>query len=248
MASLDLGRLLLGACVFTAACGSSSADGDGSGGGSSNPTADDGTTTTDQTLPTGPGSNSQGTAEGTMGSADTTVGTTMGSADDDPTVTGPGPDVPDMPGCGGIDFLFVIDDSGSMAAHQASLLASFPGFIDAIQTSLEGITDNYHVGVITSDDYAFNEPGCQSLGDLVTQTGGDDALGQVCTPFAEGNRYATEQDDLAVAFPCMAQVGTDGSFIELPVTGAIAALDAAHNGAGACNDGFLRDDAVLVVV
>ncbi|MCR9163797.1 MAG: vWA domain-containing protein [Nannocystaceae bacterium] len=150
-------------------------------------------------------------------------------------------------GCQGIDFLFVIDNSGSMSAQQTQLLASFPGFIDAIETSLDNV-DSYHVGVITSDAYSGNAPGCQSIGDLVTQTAGSQSSNSVCTPFSSGLRFATDEDDLQTAFPCIAQVGTTGSFIEEPVTATVAALDPVKAQPGACNEGFIREDAILVVV
>jgi len=169
----------------------------------------------------------------------------------DPTVGPPIFDVNELPdappfdmGCRKVDFLFVIDNSGSMSAQQAQLLASFDGFITAIQDSLDETVDSYHVGVITSDNYFNNQPGCTSIGDLVTQT----PAGGNCAPFAEGNRFATEQDDLLVKFPCMAQVGASGSPIEQPVTATIAALDPSNGGPGDCNEAFLRDDAILVVV
>jgi hypothetical protein len=160
--------------------------------------------------------------------------------------------IPDSPpfdmGCRKVDFLFIVDNSGSMTAQQAQLLASFPGFINAMQDALEGVVDSYHVGVLTSDNYSGNAPGCNTLGDLVTQTAGFGAANQVCTPFAAGGRFATEADDLEVKFPCMAQVGTSGSPIEQPVTALIASFDPSKTGSGDCNDDFLRDDAILVVV
>jgi hypothetical protein len=160
--------------------------------------------------------------------------------------------IPDSPkldmGCRKVDFLFIVDNSGSMSAQQAQLLASFPGFITAMQDALDGVVDSYHVGVLTSDNYAGNAPGCTTIGDLVTQTSGFGAAGQVCTPFDEGGRFATEQDDLEEKFPCMAQVGTSGSPIEQPVTALIASFDPAKRGPGDCNEDFLRDDAILVVV
>jgi hypothetical protein len=160
--------------------------------------------------------------------------------------------IPDMPGyddsgCQAIDFLFVIDNSGSMSSQQTQLLASFDGFITAIQDSLEDV-DSYHVGVITSDNYTGNAPGCTTIGDLVTQTSGWGALGQDCLPFEEGHRFATEQDDLVEKFPCIAQIGTAGSPIEQPVTATIAALDPAKAENGACNENFVRDNAILVIV
>lgn len=171
----------------------------------------------------------------------------------DGTDDGPPPAVfdlgalPDSPmleeGCRKVDFLFVIDNSGSMSAQQTQMLASFDGFITAIQSSLEDSVDSYHVGVISSDAYTGNAPGCNTLGALVSQT----SAGGVCN-FADGGRFATEADDLTVAFPCMATLGTGGSGVEQPITGAIAALDPVMAGPGGCNEGFLRDDAILVVV
>jgi hypothetical protein len=161
------------------------------------------------------------------------------------------PDAPDVEqfGCAGIDFLFVIDNSGSMGIQQEQLLNSFDGFIGAIEDSLENVS-SFHVGVVTSDAYTANAPGCTALGDLVTQTQAGFGGGptQLCTPFADGYRFATDADDLSDKFPCMAEVGTFGSPIEQPVSATIAALSPAKAEPGACNEGFLRDDAILVVV
>ena len=151
--------------------------------------------------------------------------------------------IPDDAGCKGIDFLFVIDNSGSMGAQQGQLLASFPGFISGIQNSLENVS-SYHVGVITSDAYTANEPGCTTIGDLVTRT----QAGGECGPFEQGGRFATHQDDLETVFPCMANVGTFGSPIEQPVTASIAALSEEKAESGACNEDFLRSDSILVLV
>lgn len=146
-----------------------------------------------------------------------------------------------------VDILFVIDDSGSMAEHQQQLLDSFPGFIEAILGSLDQL-DSVHVGVITSDAYAFNEPGCQELGALVTQTGGANSSMAVCTPFVGGRRFFTDEDSLAAVFNCVGRVGTEGSGQELPLTATVQALQPELIGVGGCNEGFLRADAVLVVV
>jgi hypothetical protein len=189
------------------------------------------------------------------GGADATSAGTGGTSGSTAAVDGTGEAIkfdlgllPDAPmlemGCSKVDFLFVIDNSGSMSAQQTQLLASFQGFIDAIQASLQDSVDSYHVGVITSDAYSSNAPGCNVLGGLVTQT----QAGGNCAPFAEGGRYATDMDDLSAKFPCMANVGAFGSGTELPVTATIAAFDPAMSQPGACNEGFLRDDAILVLV
>jgi len=156
-------------------------------------------------------------------------------------------DVPGDTGCHKADFLFVIDDSGSMAQHQQQLLDSFPGFIEAILGSLDQL-DSVHVGVVTSDAYASNAPGCQELGALVTQTGGENSSEAVCTPFVGGKRFFTHEDSLAAVFNCVGRVGTDGSGNEMPLSATVQALQPELIGVGGCNEGFLRPDAVLVVV
>lgn len=196
---------------------------------------------------------------GTTASESTaTPGTTSGVTTEPQEESGPPPVVfdlggtPDAPfldmGCHGIDFLFVIDNSGSMTAQQAKFLNSFDGFIAAVEDSL-GNVDSFNLGVITSDNFSNNAPGCTSIGSLVTRTtGAFESSNMDCEPFQEGHRFATEKDDLSVKFPCIAQVGTSGSPIEQPVTALIAALDPAKAEEGACNDDFLRKDSILVVV
>jgi hypothetical protein len=149
-------------------------------------------------------------------------------------------------GCQKVDLLFVVDNSGSMADEQINLVNSFPSFIDEIQTQLED-TQGYHVGIITSDLYAFDQ-GCLQEGAMVTATGGADSSASACGPYAEGNRYMTELDNLDVAFSCAARVGTGGDGNERPMQTMQAALSPMLNAPGACNAGFLRDDALLVIV
>lgn len=149
-------------------------------------------------------------------------------------------------GCQKVDLLFVVDNSGSMADEQINLVNSFPSFIDEIQTQLED-TEGYHIGIITSDLYLFDQ-GCAQEGAMVIATGGTDSSASVCGPYAEGNRYMTELDNLDVAFSCAAQVGTGGDGNERPMQTMQAALSPMLNAPGACNAGFLRDDALLVIV
>ena len=190
------------------------------------------------------------------------TGPPTGTVDDDGGGDGLKLDVSDEPtsgadptdgtnevGCQKVDLLFVIDDSISMDDEQASLIAAFPAFIDAMQAEL-GDTDGYNIGVVTSDAYA-GDPTCPPVqrGILVTQTGGDQASNQVCGPYSSGARYMTDQeDDLAMRFACAAQVGTAGDPDERPVESLLAAVSPQMTGPGGCNDGFLRDDALLVVV
>lgn len=152
----------------------------------------------------------------------------------------------DDPGCEQVDLLFVIDDSGSMGDEQGNLVNSFPGFINEIQTQLAD-AEGYHIGVITTDEYEYND-GCNHEGAMVTATGGSDSSKSACGPYADGHRYMTENDDLEVAFSCAAKVGTDGDGDERPMQTMQAALSPDMNGPGECNEGFLRDEALLVIV
>ncbi|MBL4689701.1 MAG: hypothetical protein JKY37_34250 [Nannocystaceae bacterium] len=150
-------------------------------------------------------------------------------------------DVPNfVPMCGEVDFLFVIDNSIGMEEAQAKLRAAAPAFIANVAAELDSV-DRFHVAVITSDAYAANAPGCNGLGDFVTQTNAGE-----CN-FVEGHRFATEADNLTEALLCMTAVGTTGSSAERPVTAAIDALDGAIS-RDLCNAGFIGEDAVVVVV
>jgi hypothetical protein len=143
--------------------------------------------------------------------------------------------------CSLVDLLFVIDDSNSMLGEQSNLIASFDGFIAGIQANLAEVND-YHIGVVTTDAYALNQDGCRMLGALVTES----AAG-VCGPWAEG-RYISLADELAPSFTCAANVGPGGDTNERQIDAALQALGPELAGPGACNEGFLRDEALLVLV
>lgn len=182
---------------------------------------------------------------------DTTTTTTSGSGDvttaDFVFDLGDAPDVGAVDdSCRAVDFLFVVDNSMSMEDHQANLTANFGDFIVGIESTLDQV-DSYHVGVVTSDAYVHNEIGCNTLGALVTWTGGPYSSASHCV-FAEGHRYMTEADDLPAAFACAATVGTEGDWSERPMEAMTEALAPPLSARGACNDGFVRDDALLVII
>ena len=194
------------------------------------------------------GSSAEDAESGTTTEDSESTSEDTGNTGDEPVYDVAAPDLgTDTDGCEGIDFLFVIDNSVSMSQQQTQLVQSFSGFIEAIGESLDHV-GSYHVGVITSDAYEYNEPACAQLGGLVTRTGGPDSSEQDCGPFAAGQRFVTEEDDLASAFECVARVGTTGDTAERPVSALTRALTPPLSDPGGCNDGFLRDDAILVVV
>lgn len=195
---------------------------------------------------------------GTEGTTTTTPPPATGSTGDDTTTTGDSgppiifdfPALPDAPkfdeACGQVDFLFAIDNSGSMSEEQAALITSFPQFITSIQSTLETV-ESYHVGVTTSDDYFYNVAGCQSIGGLVVQTGGFDSSMMACGPYEDGN-FMSEADDLETTFSCAAQVGTEGDANERPVLAMLNAVTGVYAGNDECNENFIREDALLVIV
>lgn len=201
---------------------------------------------TETSISTGPITTHGGESDTGEDSSGTTGGERLdigGSSESGATAEGGDPE-----GCTKVDVLFVIDNSGSMAGEQAALVASFPGFVTGMQQQLEA-ADSYHVGVVTTDDYANNEPGCTSIGNLVTQTGGDDSSMAVCSPFSSGARYLDDTEpDLTDKFSCVGRVGTVGDGDERAIQALLRSLAIDQNGPGGCNEGFIRDDALLVIV
>ena len=151
-------------------------------------------------------------------------------------------------GCRGIDFLFIVDNSGSMADEQIALVNSFPGFVEGIEATLEEKAKDFHVMVVDSDDGNSMNPKAQP-GTCEAELGA--GLTTTVTHFPcgvpDGRRYMTNADpNLPSAFGCLAYVGINGNGGERPMEAMTRALgDLA--GPGECNDGFLRDDAILVV-
>jgi hypothetical protein len=158
--------------------------------------------------------------------------------------------VPESPaGCQKIDFLFVIDNSVSMSGEQANLVRSFPGFIQVMRQVLGSMDFRIMVVSTGGDREDENEPTLdperceqiQGAGRRRSPEGADCGLAGGL-PF-----MASDQPDLEATFSCVAQVGTSGSVIEEPMDAILAATSEPLNAKGRCNDGFLRDDAILVV-
>jgi len=216
---------------------------------------EDGTGTAAVTTSGGTSGGSAATATGSESVGSTGTSSTTEPADGTSTTLspifdlGPQPDSPLVEGCEAVDFLFVIDDSSSMFEHQQNLVANFPTFIAGIQSTLQNV-DSYQVGVIATDPYPYNPGACILLGALVTSTedGGPESSDAVCGPYTDGFAYMTENDDLEQTFACAAQVGTMGNGFERPMEAMVTAVGKELGDPGECNEGFLRDDALLVVV
>lgn len=205
---------------------------------------------------------------------------TQGDGDGDATNSGPKFDMSDdnldlpggdMVGCEKIDFLFVIDSSGSMADNQANLIASFPGLVTAMMENVAA--NDWHVMVVDADakwggtdcanacmtlgacpdepafDCAAPPPGYCDILIGAGQTGplGEAASNQDCQLLG-GMRYIqADEPDLLSAFSCVAKVGIDGSDAEQQMAALVSALSPELNAETECNEGFVRDDAILVI-
>jgi hypothetical protein len=185
-------------------------------------------------------------------------------------------------GCTKVDFLFVIDHSGSMDDDQQNLINNFPGFMEAIQETLE--IEDFHVMVNDTDAGGMTHPDCYAwweeqgdpwhitpcpypavpagadpdlldlwdacdgtIGAGVDMPLGFEASNLECK-FANGKRYIdASEPDLSSAFSCAARLGIGGNNSEKPAEALVSSVSPELQGPGGCNEGFIRDDALLVV-
>jgi hypothetical protein len=255
----------------------------GDSGGGGNSASEGPGITSVSTAPVTTGDNPTTSGASATGSSSAAEGTDSATGDTLPGDTGAGPKLDvgvdgtttgePVQGCRKVDFLFVIDNSGSMSDEQQNLINSFPTFINTIQSELEEAQD-YHIMVVDTDAYVFG--GCElicplffnscpvALGDYqcgVTKAAMcEDVLGAGVTfpkgqssskkdcQFSTGARYMdVSEPDLTGTFACAAKVGTGSTDDpEKPMQAMVNAV-APKGSAADCNYGFLREDAILVV-
>jgi len=167
-------------------------------------------------------------------------------------------------GCKGkIDFLFVISRYSGMSGFQARLLDAFPKFIHTIETKFADF--DYHIMVVDGDPY-WGADGCDAkcpmqcapgypcdyvpsecdttIGAGVVFPAAHHTMNKPC-PIDGGRRYMVKgQTDLEGTFACVAQVGTSGG--SMMGQALATSVQPWLNGPGDCNDGFLREDALLM--
>jgi hypothetical protein len=201
---------------------------------------------------------SQGTSS-TNGTTDTESATDGMSGSGGESSTGFTPNL----NCMHVDFLFVIDNSVSMQDEQENLVNAVPGFVESMQTALPTV-QSFRVGVVDSDSYpgigTVENPldGCPEgtdctvcdyqLGALLSKPLSAEDPMATCDyssgqPFMDG-----ESDTFATEFQCAAIVGTEGNPVEQQIGAMVQAVSPDLNGDGACNAGFVRDSALLVVM
>jgi hypothetical protein len=167
-------------------------------------------------------------------------GSASESADSSSSESTGGPDC----ACQKLDILFVLDNSVSFSAHAMSLALGVFQATPEINDFVDTICD-FHAGVTTSLPKTNNPAECQMLGALGTT----DADGDSCGYADQGRSYITKQDDFQNDIVCALNAGItlpDGG--ESPMGAMFAALGDPLNQPGACNEGFLRDDAPLLLI
>lgn len=155
---------------------------------------------------------------------------------------------PEGAGCAKVDFLFVVDNSISMLLHQQKLGRSFPGFMQVIEDNLDA--NDFHIMVVDTDEWDGDDEEANAADPCRDALGAgkrSGRVGQSCGVDGTARYLQNEQENLSETFSCIAQVGTFGDSGELPMDAMLQATSNAKNRPGGCNEGFLRDDAILVV-
>ena len=152
-----------------------------------------------------------------------------------------------------LDVLFVVDASGSMMPEQAALIASAgEQLFGQLATDLGGPAD-LHLAIISPDVGTGipSVPGCPATNyDGRFRIGTEGAVCPIDGTFiideddGQGGRTVNYTGTLADAFGCAASLGFAGCGFEQPLEATRLALDGTHPE----NAGFLREDALLLVV
>jgi hypothetical protein len=152
-----------------------------------------------------------------------------------------------------VDILFVIDDSESMEEEQAALAESFDELVDGL-AAIDGGLPDLHIGVVSSNMGGGVSPGCAGDGDDGALQNfpriegcippGGAFISDIAGPGSTRERNYDQTQGLAGTLACISQLGTFGCGFEQH----LASLKKALDGTVVDNDGFLRDDAVLVVI
>jgi hypothetical protein len=227
---------------------------------------------------------SESSGSGASSSSSSSTGSSSTSSSSDGTSSDlrwdmgvPDFDSPPAIGCQGkIDFLFAVSTSGTMKVAQEQLLASFPGFAEAIAAQLPDF--DVHVLVANTDEsWAIEDcgvctEGCDAQGEPplcgaeitvcdkkigagVTFPTGLHASNRRCELDSDRRYITSDQQDMEEVFSCVAQVGVHGSAITAEAM--VEALQPTINDPtdeDACNREFLRtaksgdDDAFAVLV
>src|SRR5688500_2028557 len=159
---------------------------------------------------------------------------------------------PSEDACQKMDILVIVDDSGSMAEEQGNLATNFPRFVEVLDAYLtsEGTPLDYRLGVTTTGKPTNTEisfPPMYMFPPMTISEDGPNGELLMDTSCGMTRRWIERTDpDVAGTFSCVAQVGTEGSSVEMPLLMTQRAIT--DRVADGTNAGFLREDALLAVV
>lgn len=163
------------------------------------------------------------TTTGATGDTGDTSGSSDGGSSDDGLPIEP---------CTAVDLLFVVDNSEPMLEEQIRLRAAALAFVQMIAGSIPTLMSDLHIGVITTDD------------DLMVQE-----TAAPCGPYEGGASWMSSTSTaLATELECALSVGVAGSPNERPMDMLAGALSDDNLAPGGFHNGFLREEALLVVL
>jgi hypothetical protein len=192
---------------------------------------------------TGEASESSGTDPSATSSGPSSSGSTT---EPDPTSSSTGPSC-GVDTCTDLDILLLVDTSDSMFQWLVPLANSLPALFDLFDDELSSVC-SFHVGLANADRLPESNPApCQYAGALLQRPSNCSAI--------EGAPayYSTEVDgDASTAFAALQCTilteGFSGSDDEYMLESMLGALNPENNAEGACNDGFRRPGANLVIL
>ncbi|HEY5926611.1 MAG TPA: hypothetical protein VIV11_33215 [Kofleriaceae bacterium] len=169
-----------------------------------------------------------------------TIDDPSGDGDGDGSGNGSGSGGENFASCKHVDVVIAVDNSGSMQEEKEQLRdIAFPGFASALITIAGGL-DDFRVGVLDA---------CNTPANFHTR-----GLGGTCN-FSGGKVWMESgSPNLVNEFKCVGDIDSSDMLCagdnddEQPATAAATALEPMWMGAGKANEGFMRDDALLVVV
>ena len=156
---------------------------------------------------------------------------------------------PPVEECQKMDIIFVVDDSGSMKEEQQNLAANFPKFVSKIDSfkTKSGSKLDWRIAVTTTARNLSYKIQVPFGGTLPMSEKGDDGAFRMPSECKTKRRWVEKSDPSASSdFQCLAQAGTGGSSIEMPLYATKLALN--ERVADGTNAGFLRDDALLAII
>lgn len=148
--------------------------------------------------------------------------------------------------CTDVDILIVLDNSPSMQQWLLPLASSLNS-LTALIAEKFGPVCSYHVGITTGDAMVASNPmRCQISGALL-RFPASCGVAPGDPPWLS-SETATLDENIETAKCALLQVGTGGSTDERMLSALLGAVDPANNAAGACNDGFRRPDANMLIL